>query len=238
VTSLLEAVAALTGHAFADAALLRRALTHSTFAHEHPGEPDYERLEFLGDAVVQLCASELLFERHPDATEHTLTNLRQRIVRQPALADVGRAMGLARQARFGKGEAGKEVVEKIHCDLFEALVGAVYLDGGLEPCRALARRWLLPRIEALGEVVRPATTAHPKNRLQEFTEHADRRWGPPRYELVGTEGPDHDRVYQVACLVQGREIARGAGRNKTEAETNAADMALTILRRGEPEGRP
>lgn len=231
-----DTVASITGHAFADTALLQRALTHPSYAHERGGG-DYQRLEFLGDAVVGLCVTRRLVELYPDVPEGDLTDLRQRIVSTRALSVVGRAMGLGPLVRLGGSEAAKPAVEpKILGDVVEALLGALLTEAGLEACQVVVDRWLVPRIEGLRGEHAADAVKNPVNRLQELTQG---RWSiTPTYTYVA-RGPDHDRVYAATVGLAGEALATGEGRSKKVAMKEAAALALAILdRRARAEEAP
>lgn len=213
-----------TGIRFGDEALLRQALVHSSYVNEHPHEVlgSNERLEFLGDAVLQLVVSELLYRRHADLPEGELTRARAAVVSTPTLSRKGRELGLGRFLLLGRGEestGGRDRPSLLE-NAFEALVGAVYLDGGLDRARALVERLLGDEIDRAvrGESVRDWKTA-----LQEAVQRDGRA---PEYSVVAASGPDHARTFEVVVLVEGRELGRGRGRSKKEAEQEAARVAL------------
>jgi ribonuclease-3 len=222
----LEKVASALGHPFQDISLLRDALTHRSFANEHPEQAprDNERLEFLGDAVLSLAASALLWECFPDAKEGELTRLRADLVCEAALAELARALELGDALRLGRGEdrSGGRTKSRLLCCALEACVAAVYLDGGLPAAARVVRRLFEPRLSTprLGQ-------RDYKTRVQEAVQA--RGGGTPRYVVVQTEGPDHARTFYVSCTSHEREIGRGVGRSKTEAEQDAARAALSVL---------
>jgi ribonuclease III len=211
---------------FHDPGLLERALTHKTFANETAPVDEVqhnERLEFLGDAVLALVISEQLMQALPDAEEGELSELRASLVNRDELSELGAGLGLGQLLRLGRGEdqSGGRAKPSILADAFEALLGAVYLDQGLEPARALVQRVLGPRLAAL-QAGRPVS--NPKSRLQELLQGRGER--PPEYVLLGTSGPPHERVFTVAARQGEREIGRGAGRSKKAAEQEAARQVL------------
>lgn len=222
----LARVARDLGHSFQDLTLLRDALTHRSFANEHPAQAprDNERLEFLGDAVLSLCASALLWEHFPDAKEGELTRLRADLVCEASLSELARELNLGPALRLGKGEdrSGGRDKARLLCCAFEACVAAIYLDGGLEATSDVLRRLLAGRLSApkLGQ-------RDYKTRLQEAVQALG--GATPRYAVVLTEGPDHARQFHVSCLMQERELGRGVGRSKVEAEQAAACSALAAL---------
>ena len=222
----LALVARALGHTFRDPTLLRDALTHRSFANEQPAQAprDNERLEFLGDAVLSLTVSALLWERFPDAKEGELTRLRADLVCEASLSDLARGLHLGPALRLGKGEdrSGGRDKARLLCCAFEACIAAVYLDGGLSAVSAVVEQLLGPRLLAprLGQ-------RDYKTRVQEMVQAQG--GATPRYAVVQTEGPDHARTFHVSCLTQERELGRGVGRSKVEAEQDAARSALVQL---------
>jgi ribonuclease III len=221
-----DAVAAALGHRFSDAQLLRDALTHRSFANEHPerARSDNERLEFLGDAVLTLSASALLWERFPEATEGELTRRRADLVCEASLANIARELGVGSALRLGRGEdrSGGRKKPRLLCCALEACIAAVYLDGGISRAMEVVRGLLEPALKAplLGQ--RDA-----KTRVQELVQALGE--GTPRYVVVGTTGPDHAREFEIACISTLRELGRGVGRSKVEGEQSAARAALVFL---------
>jgi ribonuclease-3 len=201
---------------------LKVALTHPSFANEQRGEPDNQRLEFLGDAVLGLCASELLYERFPDADEGSLTRLRARLVNADALAAWARDNSVAEALLLGRGaeSSGLRTSTNVLADAVEALVAAAYLDSGLDAARAACAQILEPQL--LG--IDAASTRDPKSELQERVQAA--RGDTPRYEVTDSGGPAHDRWFEVSVRVGAKEIGRGRGRSKRAAEFAAAQAAL------------
>ncbi len=220
------AVARALGYQFKDIALLRDALTHRSFANEHPDRArcDNERMEFLGDAVITMCASALLWERFPGASEGELTRRRADLVCEAGLCGIARELGLGPALRLGKGEdrSGGRGKPRLLCSAFEAVIAAVFLDGGVEQASRVVKRLLEPRLDApqLGQ-------RDYKTRVQEVVQSLGS--GTPRYAIVETEGPDHARTFHVSCFSDERELGRGSGRSKVEAEQEAARMALETL---------
>jgi ribonuclease-3 len=219
------------GHRFANAALLEQALTHRSWAHENGG-PDNERLEFLGDAVLQLVASELLLARYPDSREGPLTAMRQHLVSEPALAEVGRRIEATAALRAGRGETQMGVGERdsVIANTVEALLGAVYADAGFEACRAVVKAWFTEKLAALD--TRAASGGaralqHPWNRLQELTQS---RWQlEPRWREIGREGDPNSPTFTVALSLGQRTVATGQGRTQAEARKRAAERALDLV---------
>ncbi|MBR0649000.1 ribonuclease III [Roseomonas terrae] len=209
------------GHRFADPALLTQALTHRSAADARGGQLDSnERLEFLGDRVLGLVMAEWLIERFPTEREGNLTRRLSALVAWEALAKVGDAMDLAAAIRIPPGEerAGLRARQTVMADAVEALLGAVYRDGGLAAARGVIRQLWAPLLEA---DAKPPVSA--KNRLQEYT--LGRALGLPHYRLVSAAGPSHAPLFVVAVLAAGRE-AEGVGDTKRAAELAAAEAWL------------
>ncbi len=236
--SLRLAVEALLGHQFADTNLLFRALTHSSYSNERAavsGAPDdNERLEFLGDAVIGLIVAEALMARYPSATEGKLSRWRSNLVSRRTLADLAGKLALGDYLRLGRGEKQTGGAEKtsILAGGFEAVVGAVYLDGGLEP----VRRFLMGLFGELFETFGEESGTHgryldKKTALQEKTQSLYRL--TPTYRLVSTWGLEHEKNFQVEILLGENVVANGQGRSKKEAEQEAAKNALGRLGLGE-----
>jgi len=216
------------GHAFNDAGLLERALTHPSYLPGHPeASESNQRLEFLGDAVLQLVLTESLFELYPGEREGGLSKRRAALTKGAFLAALAREAGLDACLRLGTSEeatGGRTRASALE-DAFEALVGALYLDGGLPAARrAMSAIYgdLTDRLALVGE------TENPKGRLQELLQavHGNHAL---RYEVVATEGADHARAFEVAVHVLDRELGRGRGPSKKLAEEAAARTALIAL---------
>jgi ribonuclease-3 len=208
--------------------LLTLALTHRSYAYENGGLPTNERLELLGDAVLGLVIVEELYRRHPENSEGDLAKLRNSIVNSQALAGVARELtddGLGEYLLLGRGEVntGGHAKPSILADTLESLIGAVYLQHGLEGARRVILRLfddLLDTAPTLGAALEW------KSSLQELT--ASRGLGVPRYEIT-SEGPDHDRRFTAVVYVNGEPFGSGMGRSKKAAETDAAAEAWTAL---------
>jgi ribonuclease-3 len=210
----------LLSHTFADPDLLEEALTHaSAGGREHFTN---ERLEFLGDAILDLVISDHLFEVLPEAREGELTHARSLVVSRRALARVGRALGLEKHLRVDEGIQQRDPYPvSILAGVYEALVAALYLDGGMTPARDFILRTLGPDLERIGAGMPQPNS---KSLLQEQAQASGR--GIPVYRVVRTEGPDHERRFLVAVGIAGRDLGEGWGRTKKEAEQNAAHQAL------------
>ncbi|MDI6712989.1 MAG: ribonuclease III [Anaerosomatales bacterium] len=222
-SDILTRVEQAIGHRFADRSLLETALTHPSWAAEHEGARDYERLEFLGDAVLGMVVAERLFAAFPDTAEGELTKRKIAAVSGQRLARAVREHSIAEAILVGLGErdTGREK-DSILENVAEALIGAAYLDGGLEAARAVVER-LLGDLASLDEAPPP----DPKSALQELTQA--RGLGLPAYRLVETSGPPHARRFVVEVSVAGEPVSRGSGRSKRAAEKVAAQRALDAL---------
>ncbi len=213
-----------------DRALLAQALVHSSWLHEHPdAAPGHnERLEFLGDAVVNLAVSEALYRRHPTDDEGVLSARRAAIVSTPGLARLAARLELGDFLLLGEGEAqrGGRVRPSLLASAFEALAGAIYLDLGWET----ARDWIHERAaDELSADLAITTLKSPKSRLQE---HTQRTTGErPVYRLVEAVGPDHEKRFRIDVEIEGRTMGTGEGSSRRQAETSAAAQALDALRR-------
>jgi ribonuclease-3 len=214
----------LLGHRFADPRLLEEALTHKSFLNENStaGRRHNERLEFLGDAVLGLCVGHLLMERFPDVREGDLSMIRAQVVNETHLAEVAAQLSLGEWLYLGRGEeqTGGRRKPSLLADACEALLAAVYLDGGFPAAFGVVKKLFDPRFAALEQ---PGKSDF-KTRLQERAQAALRE--TPRYSVVDAQGPDHEKKFVVAVLVGGKELARGQGRSKKEAEQKAAQAAL------------
>ncbi|MBQ2952241.1 MAG: ribonuclease III [Clostridia bacterium] len=206
------------GYEFRNPALLRQALTHPSY-----GPEDNQRLEFLGDAVLQYLMSDILYASHPRDREGQMTHLRALLVCEAALAQVATSLNVGEALRMDKGEAltGGREKPSVLADAMEAILAAIYLDGGLDAAREVIRRhW--PRPE---DVRRPMQDS--KGALQELLQ---KDGGPaPTYAIVAQEGPPHDRTFEASVSLEGTELARGKGKTKQKAQQAAALAALEKL---------
>jgi ribonuclease-3 len=225
----LEELERIAGHRFRDRSLLERAVTHSSAAADS-GEPslaDNERLEFLGDAVLGMLVSDHLLGAFPGWSEGQLSRGRSRLVNSVSLSAAARRLGLGEHLRVGRGEEKSGGREKpaLLANLFEAVVGAVYLDGGLVPAREFVTRALLvPAMDAQGEQL---GRGDDKSELQELLQKNG--WPMAQYNVLRETGPDHRKVFWVEVSVAGRVTAIGSGSSKKEAEQLAAQQALEQL---------
>ncbi|HUQ44134.1 MAG TPA: ribonuclease III [Candidatus Limnocylindria bacterium] len=211
-----------------DRRLLAQALTHTSWLHEHPGEAagHNERLEFLGDAVINLAVSEALYARHPDDDEGVLSARRAAIVSATGLAGLAERIDLGAFLSLGEGEAGRAGPQRpsILASGFEALAGALLLDIGWDA----TRDWMLHVAAAeLDAGLPPVLLKSPKSRLQEATQRAS--GGRPAYRVLEAVGPDHDKIFRVEVSVAGEVLGMGVGRSRRAAETAAAAEAVAVL---------
>lgn len=226
-------ISAALGYQFRDPALLQVALTHRSYTSEHgppKGTPavygcDNERLEFLGDAVLDLVIAEMLWHLAPNAREGELSRLRAAVVNEATLADVAAQIGIGQCLRLGRGEdrRGGRTRPSILADALEAVFAAVYLDGGFQAAKEVIARLLASRVE---QVMARGVQDY-KSTLQELLQA--RYKITPRYELVASYGPDHDREHEVELRAGDVVTARGRGRSKKDAEQAAARLALEAL---------
>lgn len=223
------------GHLFARPELLAEALRHKSYTYEQsePGPAHNERLEYLGDAVLELAVSEMLFRSHGRVDEGWLTRFRAALVNETSLARVARRIGLGEYVRLGRGEqvSGGSEKPSILGNALEAVLGAIFMDAGFEAAAAVVRRLWAPLQESLSHG--PELKDY-KTRLQEL--YQGRYRITPSYRVVGSDGPDHDRVFQVEVTVAGKCIGDGYGRSKKEAHQAAAKVALEALETEPAEG--
>ena len=223
-----ELLAEQLGLQIRDRRLLAQALTHTSWLHEHPGEAagHNERLEFLGDSVVNLAVSEALYARHPDDDEGVLSARRAAIVSATGLATLAARIDLGSFLSLGEGEAGRlgPGMPSILASAFEALAGALLLDVGWEATRDWLIRTAAQEIDA---AVPPAFLKSPKSRLQEETQRTT--GSRPAYRVLEAIGPDHEKVFRVEVSVAGEVLGMGVGRSRRVAETAAAAEAVEVL---------
>jgi ribonuclease-3 len=214
------------GHRFNNAELLERALTHKSFANENRVPADNERLEFLGDAVLNLIVSEYLMRTCPDSPEGDLSRLRAAVVSEPALAVVARGIGLGAYLRLGKGEeqSGGRDKDSLLANCLEALIASLYLDAGKETSEAFVLRFFE---ETMKRTCTSRGTLDYKTEVQELCQ--DRLKQLPEYRIVSETGPDHQKQFTVELAVKGEVHGRGVGKSKKEAEQKAAKEALERL---------
>ncbi len=209
------------GYEFTEKRLLGQAVTHSSFSNEQKINKykNYERLEFLGDAVLELLSSQFFFETYPDMSEGEMTRLRSSMVCEPALAFCARDLDLGKYILLGKGEeaTGGRKRDSIISDVMEAVLGAIYLDGGLLEADKFVRKFILSDLE------NKQLFYDSKTLLQEQVQKEGKTL---TYELVSESGPDHEKVFVVEAVIDGKTVGRGQGRNKKTAQQQAAYQVL------------
>ncbi len=212
------------GVRFRDLGLLDQALTHSSYAHEGGTQGTYERLEFLGDAVLNLVVSDHLYRHFPAASEGELARMRAQLVSEAALSEIARGLELTRYILLGRGEerTGGRSRSSLLADVLEAVVGAVYVDSGYGVAHALVSRWYGALVERLLRL-----RGDFKGQLQEVVQKRGHKL--PHYRITATQGPDHAKEFVAVVEVDGEVLGEGRGRSKKEAEQAAAEAALRRL---------
>lgn len=214
---------------FKNPKLLDNAFIHRSFLNEHrvDGIENNERLEFLGDAVLELVISTYLFKNYPNKSEGDLTNIRAAVVRTESLAEESRALGFGEYLQMSKGEedSGGKDKDYLLANTFEAVLGAIYLDQGFEVCDRYLEKTLLHKVPT---IVENNLFIDPKTQAQELIQAQFKV--TPIYEVVNEEGPDHDKIFTVALTIGGKEMGRGSGTSKQKAEEEAAKIALETLK--------
>lgn len=212
---------------FTDYLLLSRALTHRSYLNENPEAlEDNERLEFLGDAVLDFIVAAWLYNHFPELKEGDLTRIRSALVRTEQLAKFGKEINLGSAIRLGVGEdhGGGRGRKALLCGTFEALVGALYLDAGLEK----VREFVEPKLEcAVDQILTSRADQDPKSVFQEWVQ--SKGYGPPNYQTISEKGPDHEKVFEVEVKVNGKTYGRGRGHTKQAAAKEAAREAIEAL---------
>lgn len=213
---------------FSDQSLLRRALTHRSYFNEHPEEgEDNERLEFLGDALLGFLVGELIYGRYPKLSEGQLTSLRSELVREKQLVKFATELGIGKQLRLGKGtiQDGGRQNPSLLSDAFEAIIGAYFLDSGIDKVREFVEPLFIPVAD---DIVFAQSALNSKSMLQEW---ALAKYGEnPQYFLIKESGPDHAKVYTTEVRLKGKLYGSGMGRSKQAAEKSAAQNALKKVR--------
>jgi ribonuclease III len=226
-----------TGYQFKSPELLTEALTHPSLAHEKGNGTNHhnQRLEFLGDAVLQLVLTDHIFKLHPDLPEGKLTQLRAHLANRHTLYRRAQAIDLGKHLLLGKGEeasGGRERLSNL-ADAYEALLGAIYLDGGIRA----ARRFVLNQFKTeFSQMKQTTPRQNPKGHLQELLQ--SRAPENPQYRVVRETGPDHSKYFEVSVEWNGQEIGRGHGSSKKQAEAAAAEAALETLQPPQPRPSP
>ena len=220
----METLEAKLGYRFRDRSLLENALTHSSYANENKSQlGSNERLEFLGDSILGMVTADFLYAEHPDLPEGDLTRTRAALVCEESLVEVATAWDLGAYLRLGRGEetGGGRERPSIRADAVEAVLAAVYLDGGLDQCRAIIRRFILDKEKEKG------ASRDYKTTLQELVQ---REAGQVlNYRLTGESGPDHAKTFTVEVSLNGKAVGQGSGHSKKEAEQMAAKAAIEGL---------
>ena len=222
----LELLEKRIGYCFQNKLLLKQAITHSSYTNEQKINKygHYERLEFLGDAVLELVSSEMLFTMYKEKTEGELTKMRASMVCEPSLAFCAKDLELGEFMLLGKGEesTGGRKRDSITSDAMEAVIGAIYLDGGMDAAKSFIHRFILSDLEDKQLFYDSKTT------LQEFIQGKLKK--EFNYVLLGESGPEHDKIFEVAICMDNEIIGRGQGRTKKAAEQQAAYIALRMFR--------
>ena len=221
----MEALEEKLGYRFTNRALLENALTHSSYANEHKakGAQSNERLEFLGDSVLGMVTADYLYRAHPDLPEGDLTRTRAALVCEGSLVEVAQQLDLGAYLKLGKGEdaGGGRERPSIVADAVEAVLAAVYLDGGIGSARKIIQRFILDREEE------KSASRDYKTALQELVQRqADQVL---TYHMIGEAGPDHDKTFQAEVRLNGASVGTGSGHSKKEAEQAAARAALEAM---------
>jgi ribonuclease-3 len=221
----ISAIQTLLGVQFTDTALLLSAITHRSYLNEHREATwDHnERLEFLGDAVLELVVTDYLFRQYPEKPEGELTAVRAALVNTVSLSAASEQLGINQYLLMSKGEAKDmgRARQYILANVFEACIGAIYLDQGYEAAAQFIAQRLFAKTD---EIVRKRLWQDPKSRFQELAQ--ERASITPTYETIGQTGPDHDRVFTVGVFLRHEKVAEGQGRSKQEAEQQAAERAI------------
>ena len=216
----------LIGYTFRVKQLLVQAFTHSSFVNEQKinKHPDYERLEFLGDAVLEMISSAYLFRKFPDKKEGEMSKMRASLVCEGALAFDAKVLDLKSYILLGKGEeaTGGRDKESIIADVMEAVIGALFLDGGIEQSKRFIDSYILTNTDAV------VMFGDSKSMLQEVAQGEN--LGEVRYEICGESGPEHDKIFEVRVYVGDKNLGEGTGKTKKAAEQKAASQALLVLK--------
>lgn len=215
------------GIQFSNKDFLLTALTHRSFLNENREVPEHnERLEFLGDAVLELIVSDFLFKKYTDRAEGDLTSFRAALVRTDSLAQIAKELGLGEHMRLSRGEedSGGREKDYLLANTFEAVLGAIYLDSGYESCVLFVQRALLPKIE---DIVKHRLDIDNKTKIQELAQSMYK--STPTYEVTDEQGPDHDKIFTVVVKIDNKIVGEGKGSSKQRAEEQAAKMGVEYI---------
>ncbi len=222
----IEKFEKVIGYTFKNKDLITQAFTHSSFVNEQKinKKPDYERLEFLGDAVLEMISSAYLFKTFPEKKEGEMSKIRATLVCEGALAYDAEALNIKDYIQLGKGEeaTGGRFKDSIIADVMEAVIGALFLDGGIEDAKRFIDTYVLSNIEAVQMFV------DSKSMLQEIVQKDN--LGEIRYEICGESGPEHDKIFEVRVFVGQKNLGEGSGKTKKAAEQKAAYSAILVLK--------
>lgn len=214
------------GYTFKNKDLLIQAFTHSSLVNEQKinKKPDYERLEFLGDAVLEMISSAYLYKTYPDKKEGEMSKIRASLVCEPALAYCSEQINIKKYIQLGKGEeaTGGRNKESIIADVMEAVIGALFLDGGIEESKRFIDNFVLTNADSM------QMFSDSKSILQEITQ--GQNLGNIRYEICGESGPEHDKIFEVRVFVGDKNLGEGTGKTKKAAEQKAAYQAILVLK--------
>ena len=223
-----DTLEAKLGVNFKDKALLEKAFTHRSYLNEHRenGLENNERLEFLGDAVLELIISSDLYKNYPEKPEGELTNIRAAVVRTESLAEESRNLGFGEYLKMSKCEedSGGKDKDYLLANTFDAVLGAIYLDQGFDVCVSYLSRTLLHKVS---NIIENNLFIDPKTQAQELIQAQFKV--TPLYEVVKEDGPDHDKIFTVVLIVNQKELGRGTGSSKQKAEEEAAKMAIESI---------
>jgi ribonuclease III len=230
ISQILRQIELIINYNFTDKKQLLLSLTHRSYLSEKDKIEEVnehnERLEFLGDAVLELVTTEYLYKRFGENTEGFLTSLRASLVNYKTIGEIGNELHLDEFVLISNGERaelGKARIT-IVADALEALIGAIYLDGGYEPASNFINTFIISKLD---NIINLESYKDSKTQLQEYTQKYFKQ--TPKYQLISSEGKDHDKVFNVAVILRGNAISQGSGKSKQEAETNAATKAMDKL---------
>ncbi len=226
MTSNLKSLQDLLGYTFKNEGILNTALTHRSCLNEAGVSESYERLEFLGDAVLEMIISVYLFNKYPDKMEGYLTAARSATVRTESLSKISKDNGIDTYIKMSKGEesTGGRNNPSILEDVIESLIGALYCDGGIDASTRFFTKFILPNAQ---EIINEDKLKDAKSILQEKVQ--SKGFASPVYKTINESGPDHDKTFEVVVVVNDKEITTGSGKSKQEAEQNAASKANKLI---------